>query len=333
MRCLAAELEACKQRVDGLLTELLDQVELPPVLRKAALHLLKAGGKRLRPFVALKACELVGGQEGHVLPTASALELLHTFTLIHDDIMDRDERRRGVSAVHVVWGVPMAIDAGDLLFAMVYHVIVERTPESVPREKLLQVIGVIAKAAIAICKGQALDLSFAERREAVTEDEYFKMISLKTAALYEASATSGAILGGADEDSVERLRVFGRNFGLAFQIRDDVLGLIGKERQLGKPVGSDLKEGKSTILVIHALRTGAKKEREAIQKVLGNPNATDGQVAQAIEAIRATGAFEHAKKLSIQFVQKAKAQLDAFPEVTAKRALLELADFVIVREF
>jgi geranylgeranyl diphosphate synthase type I len=282
MSQLSSQLAETSEKVNALLKEVVNLEWEPTLLYKAARHIIDAGGKRLRPYLVLKSCKLVGGREKDAIPTAAALELLHTFTLIHDDIMDEDEKRRGLSTVHVKWGVPTAIVAGDFLFAKVFETITKHTdPRQVPSECILQVIRGISEATIAICEGQTLDMMF-ESRKNVSEDEYFEMIQGKTAALFEVSARCGGILGGAKKRQVKNLGKFGYYAGLAFQLIDDVLGLTADEKILGKPVGSDIREGKRTLITVHALKNASKTQRKNILETLGDKTASPERIRKGV---------------------------------------------------
>ncbi len=319
--------------VDGMIDRIVSDSKEPKVLYEASNHLIKAGGKRVRPFVVLKSCELVGGLEGTALPTAAAVELLHTFTLIHDDIVDRSSIRRGVSTVHTVWGLPIAITAGDLLFAKVYEAIVGYTdPKTVSSDHLLQVMNILTKATIEVCEGQILDLSF-ESRTSISESDCLTMIRKKTAALFEAAMRSGGIIGGAEPQEIEKLGSFGLKSGTAFQIADDILGLTASEGVLGKPVGDDLREGKKTLLIIHALEKGDENQRKIILGSLGNEDAPDEKIREAIDVLREIGSIDYSRAQADKLVDQAKRDLDVFPESPAKRILLDLADFFMARSY
>ncbi|MBS7620428.1 polyprenyl synthetase family protein, partial [Candidatus Bathyarchaeota archaeon] len=217
----------------------------------AARHLLESGGKRIRPYILLKSCEIVGGDPNNAISFAAAVELLHNFSLIHDDIMDNDPLRRGVPTVHVKWGIPIAITSGDLLFAKTYESILKGKKISpLTHDRFIECIERITTATISICEGQAMDLSF--QSSDVGEDDYLKMIDGKTASLFKACAEIGGIVGGGESTEVRILGEFAWNSGVAFQLIDDYLGLIGDEKTLGKPVGSDIREGKKTLIIIHA---------------------------------------------------------------------------------
>jgi len=299
-------------------------------LYRAAYHLLKAGGKRLRPFLAIQSCLAVGGSEKAALPGALAVELLHNFTLVHDDIMDRDLIRRGVPTVHAKWGVPMAILAGDLLFALSFEAL-SQAEGLVSSERLEKAYELLARVAVEICEGQSLDMSF-EGRLDVSEEEYLSMIEKKTAALFRTSTMLGALLGGGSQEQVEALASYGRSIGLAFQIKDDILGVISEEKVLGKPVGSDLREGKKTIVVIYALEHASSDDRKLLTKVLGSKQCSEEDLKKALEVLSTTGAIEYAYKQARRYVENGLKHLSSLPESRSRRILAELAEFMVTRE-
>lgn len=330
---LDEQIRRTQTKVNAIIERIISAKGAPEVLYKASRHIIEAGGKRLRPFIVLKSCELVGSREETALPVAVAVELLHTFTLIHDDVMDRSETRRGVPAVHALWGEPMAINAGDLVFAKVFDAILNYTPrEWISSEQVLRTLSIITQATITVCEGQAKDLS-PEKRRTATEEDYFEMVHWKTAALYKAAAETGAVIGGGTETQIERLGQFAYNAGVAFQIRDDELGLIGDETILKKPVGDDLRQGKQTILVIYALKHANPKQQRTILAALGNPKATVNQIKEATNLIYSLGAVKYANKKAREFTERAKEQLTSFPDTPAKKALLDLADFFVTRKY
>ncbi len=333
MKELMAKLEETRKRIDAFISEVVNIKEEPTELFKAAKHLIDAGGKRGRPYVALKACSLVGGEEEEAVPVAAALELLHTFTLIHDDIMDKGDFRRGVVSVHRQWDTSTAILAGDLLFAKVFETIVKFVdPKKVDEGRILKILQTVTEASISICKGQAYDMEF-ESRRAVSEEDYFKMIGGKTAALWEASAKAGAIAGGGSEREVKHLSRFGYYAGLAFQLVDDELGLVADEKVVGKSVGGDIREGKMTLIVIHALKNSSEDQKKRILKTLGDNSASQTQVREVIEIIRSLGSIDYVMGKAEDYINKAIESLEIFPDKEAKRDLVEFAEFIVERKF
>jgi len=332
MSRLSTQINESAERVNQFIEKVVDLNSEPGLLYEAARYIVDAGGKRLRPFLVLKSCRLVGGNEEDAVPTAAAIELLHTFTLIHDDIMDRDAKRRGVPTVHTKWDVPIAIVAGDLLFAKVYEAITKFTDtRRVSAKRVLQVMREVSEATVTICEGQTMDMMF-ETRETVSEKEYFKMISGKTAALFETSARCGGIIGGGKKRQINHLGKFGCFSGIAFQIIDDVLALTADEKVLKKPVGNDIREGKRTLIIVKALERASPSQRNVILETLGNKDASQEKIQATIELIDSLGAIGYAKRVADRYIKKAKDALATFPESEDKEDLLSLADLIFARQ-
>lgn len=305
----------------------------PEILAKATRHLIEAGGKRLRPCLALTACEAVGGKVEDALETAAALELLHNFTLIHDDIMDRDEFRRNVKTVHVLWGEPVAIISGDALFAKVFETAAANAQRlGLDGTHAVGLFDTLSKASFEICQGQALDMLF-EGRADVSETEYMRMVSRKTGALLEASAKVGALLGKGNPEQVRALAEYGRLIGMTFQMRDDVLGVAGEREKFGKPIGSDVREGKRTLIVVRALTNAPPEDRATLLRALGKRDASEAELKAAIDVLKHAGAIDYVAERARELVAQAKSKLKALPESRAREVLSELADFTIKREF
>nr|WP_048146738.1 polyprenyl synthetase family protein [Pyrococcus abyssi]CCE70322.1 TPA: bifunctional short chain isoprenyl diphosphate synthase (idsA) [Pyrococcus abyssi GE5] len=325
--------------VDEKLFELIPEKE-PKVLYEAARHYPLAGGKRIRPFVVLTATEAVGGNALKAIYPAVAIELIHNYSLVHDDIMDMDETRRGKPTVHKVWGINMAILAGDLLFSKAFEAI---SRAEISPEKKAKVLETIVKASNELCEGQALDLEF-ENREMVSIEEYMRMISGKTGALFDASAKVGGIVGTENEEYIEALSRWGRNVGMAFQIWDDVLDLIADEEKLGKPVGSDIRKGKKTLIVAHFFENADEKAKEKFLKVFGKyagdvkgkgiiEEDVKAEVMEAIELLKEHGSIDYASRIARELVEKANEALNVLPESRARKDLELLASFMVEREY
>ncbi len=333
MSRLLSQLAETAEKVNRFIDEVVDLESEPTLLYQAAHHIIDAGGKRLRPYLALKSCKLVGGRDEDALPTAAALELLHTFTLIHDDIIDEDEKRRGLPTVHIEWGMPTAIVTGDLLFAKVYETVTKFTdPRRVSPKRILQVLKNVSEATVTICEGQILDMMF-ERKETVSEDQYFRMIRAKTAALFETSARCGGILGGAKKREVERLGRYGHYAGVAFQLIDDVLGLTADEKALGKPVGSDIREGKRTLIIVHALEHASESQRKKILETLGNRSASLERIREVVGLVGSLGSISYAEEKAKKYIEKSKKALASFPASEDREDLISLADLVFARKY
>ena len=333
MNTLSEELNVAGKKVDEMMNLAIGYGGEPRSLYNAANHLIKAGGKRLRPFLVLKSCEIVGGNILDAVPVAAAIELLHTFTLIHDDIMDKDLKRRGMRTVHGIWGSPTAIIAGDLLFAKVYNTVLHQMDlKHVPLQRVFRVLDVITNTNVDICEGQVLDMLF-EKSKSATENDYYNMIGKKTAALLGASAESGAILGEGSEDSILRLKRFAYYSGIAFQIVDDVLGLTADEKVLGKPIGSDLREGKRTLIIIHALKHADRHQEKKILSALGNKKISAEETRNVVDLLNLLGSIKYATDNAQRYLDMSNSQLDNFPDSPTKKLLLELSNFMVHREY
>jgi len=232
--------------------------DTPPELYEPVTYILSLGGKRIRPALVIMACDLFAGAVEPALLPAMAIEVFHNFTLLHDDIMDRSELRRGSPTVHVKYNENVAILSGDVM-----SILASRLMNQAPGVVLNVVHDVFTKTAMQVCEGQQMDMNF-EELTSVTEEEYLGMIELKTAVLIAASLKIGAILGGASQRDAEDLYEFGRNLGLAFQLQDDLLDTYGDPSVTGKKVGTDIVDNKKTILVIQALDTASDKQKEEL---------------------------------------------------------------------
>jgi len=332
---LMGEISRISKGVSNELSKIMEELNVPNVLRESSYHLLKAGGKRLRPFMLVKSYEACGGTGSKPYPAAVAVEILHTFTLIHDDIIDRDETRRGVPTVHVLWGVPQAIISGDMLFALVFKVLSKNLKsEGVKESVIVDVIERLSEALIHICAGQTIDMALAEKPiRNVTMEDYMEMISLKTARLYMVSAEIGGLIAEASPKDVEALKSYGFYSGMAFQMVDDILGVSGVEEELGKPVGSDIREGKKTIVMLEALNRLDDRGRRRLMEILGNRSASREQILEAISLVEASGAVEHVKKLARQYSSEAKKTLTSLPKTEARDLLEALTDFIVERKY
>ena len=299
----------------------------PNNLQEASIYLTKAGGKMLRPSLCLITAEAVGGEKENALKAGSAIELIHTFSLIHDDIMDKDDMRRGMPSVHTVWGEDVAILAGDTLFSKAFEIII--CSEGTTSEQNNQSLATVADACVKICEGQALDMSFEDRFD-VSEEEYMEMIFKKTGALIAAATKAGAIMGGASSEVIDAMYEYGRLIGLAFQIQDDYLDLASDEETLGKPIGSDIAKGKMTIIAINGLAS-AGDESERLLEILKDDNNSQADIDAAIEILKNCGAIEYARNLALESVDQAKEVLEILPDSSSKQVLRDIADFVLER--
>ncbi len=319
---LMEEIKKRSSHVDKGIEEYLP-IEKPYELYKAARYLPDAGGKRLRPAAVILAAEAVGSDIRTVLPAAVAVELVHNFTLVHDDIMDSDDIRRGMPAVHVKWGEAAAILAGDTLYSKAFEIITNAKGEP---SRILKCVDVLSRACRDICEGQWMDVEFEDRSD-VTEEEYLEMIEKKTGVLYAASMMIGAIMGGASDEVADAFYESGRLIGIAFQIYDDVIDMTSAEEILGKVRGSDIMEGKKTLIAIHALNNGVQLD------IFGKGRATTEEINEAVCVLEDAGSIDYVRCLAFSYVEKGKNLLDIVEDSPAKDILLEIADYMIKRSY
>lgn len=295
-------------------------------LHDAMRHLTLAGGKRLRPVIAMLVCEAISGQAESAVPFGVALELAHNFTLLHDDIMDKDEFRRNVPTVHVAFDEPTAIIAGDALFARAFE---ELGTLNVSSEVVRILYVSFSRMIREIAEGQQMDMEF-ESRTDVTEQEYMTMIEKKTARIIEVAAGGGMLVGGGTREQASKLAGYGRATGLGFQIWDDVLDLVGEPEVTGKPQGSDLMRGKKTLVVLHALEHSA--ERDALLRVLADPDLTKTDIDAALNILNDAGSIDYAKRTAQRLAERAKNALAVLPSSKSKELLRQIAEYAVGRD-
>lgn len=308
----------------------LDWDREPQGLYQPIAYTLVAGGKRVRPQLAMIASKLFGGKEEEVLPAALALEVFHNFTLVHDDLMDRAKVRRARHTVHVQWNENTAILAGDQMMIEAYKLITE-----VPEDKLPKVLRLFNKMATQICEGQQYDVDF-ENKEEVSIDDYLKMIRLKTSVLLATALQIGAYIAGAEEQQQEALYQFGINVGLAFQIQDDILDVWGEPDTFGKAVGGDISCNKKTFVYLEAMRIlgeNHEEEKRALQswysQVLDDNTEKIAAVKGLFEQFNVRAACETVVE---NYTQKALQILNGLPQNAAIEQLSQLANKLNTRK-
>ncbi|HJN20584.1 MAG TPA: polyprenyl synthetase family protein [Candidatus Nitrosopelagicus sp.] len=300
----------------------------PKQLYDAASHLIIHGGKRLRPYLVLKSCQMLGGKQSDAISAASAVEMIHNFTLVHDDIMDNDEMRHGVTTTHKKFDIPLAILAGDVLYSKAYNTISSKSKLS--SNYTTQLVSKLSKACIEICEGQVYDIKFAENKKIPTEKEYIKMIEKKTAVLFEVSCAMGAICAKRKQKDVKNLSAFGRNLGIGFQITDDLIGIIGDSKITKKPVGNDIREGKKSLPIILAIKKARGQNRTKIMRVFGNSGASKQQINLAVNVIRSLGVEKEVRDIALKYAQRAEKSISSYTG-SAKNEMAALLSFVTKR--
>ena len=351
-------IEALKER-GAKVVEVLNRKEYeqsfnPEEIREAVYSYLNRPAKRLRPSILLFSCGAVGGDEAVALPAAAAVEVYHTWTLIHDDIIDKDAKRRGFPTVHeqfrtlalgrdysqpdaVDYGRNMAILAGDLQQAWSVQLLQETAGFGVKKEVVLELIAELIGLTKGLLEGEVLDVIFAKRDiRDLNETEVLKMLELKTGLLYEFAGIAGASIGlGRTDDETGMIKAIGsfaRKCGTAFQLQDDILGIVGDEKRLGKPVGSDIREGKRTVIVLHAFRNADSKGRDYLLSKLGDPCLSPEEVDRIRQILLDYNGVDYAKSLAETIVDRAIEELAPLPESEYKELLLAWANYVVDRE-
>jgi geranylgeranyl diphosphate synthase type I len=302
----------------------------PEELYSSASHLISHGGKRLRPYLVLACCRLAGGRAGQAMAAAAAVEMVHNFTLIHDDIMDHDVTRHGVPTVHTKYGTATGILAGDLLFAKAFDLLSARNGR---RAKAggLALVARLSEACRDLCEGQMLDIAMSRSGALPSEKQYVTMIQKKTASLFEASCALGAMCAGADQGMVKKVSLFGRNLGMAFQLIDDLIDVTAGPLRAPHDAGNDLREGKKTLPIMLAIRRARGRARREILGTLGNPAASDDAVACASRAIVALGVDGDVRRKAAAYARAARGALRPIDTPTA-RELAALAGAVVERQ-
>jgi octaprenyl-diphosphate synthase len=307
-------------KVNGIiLDKARSDVEMIPELAR---HLIDSGGKRLRPMLTIEAAKLCGyNGEGHV-KLAASVEFMHTATLLHDDVVDESDLRRGKIAARMLWGNEASVLVGDFLLGQAFKMMVEVGS--------LGALRVLSNAAVVIAEGEVFQLSIA-KNTATTEDDYLAVINGKTAALFSAAAEVGGIIAERSAAEQAALRSYGKNLGLAFQLVDDALDYSGEQAKLGKSVGDDFREGKITLPVVLSFRRGNAEEREFWQRTLERGEMADGDLDRAIGYMTKYGAIDDTIQRARHYGAMACDALAIFPASQAKSALLDAVEFCISR--
>ena len=292
------------------------------LVRQVAEYIISAGGKRLRPALVLLSAGALGYQGTQHHELAAIVELIHTSTLQHDDVVDESDLRRGRETANALFGNAASVLVGDFLYSRSFQMMVDIGN--------MRVMSVLSDATTIIAEGEVLQLMNCHDAD-VDEERYLQVIRYKTAKLFEAASRLGAIIGGADADTEQRLADYGTYLGTAFQLIDDVLDYSGAEGETGKHLGDDLAEGKPTLPLIHVLTHGTPEQRDCVRRAIENGGRDDFPAVLA--AIHATGALEHTKKQAKAEADRAAATISALPASPYKDSLLELSAFAVARSY
>jgi octaprenyl-diphosphate synthase len=313
---LAGDLEEVNKLIQSYM-----ESDYAPRIPEVTTHLVSAGGKRLRPILTLAAARMCGYQGSFHIHLAASVELIHTATLLHDDVVDESTRRRGKPTANLLWDNQSSVLVGDYLFSRAFQLMV--------KTKNLHILDILANASATIAEGEILQLT-ASKDIATTEDIYFKVIRGKTAALFAAAMEVGAVVADQDEKITEALREYGDALGITFQIVDDLLDYLGTEA-IGKNIGDDFREQKLTLPVIKAISVATQSEQIFWKKCIGKGEQTDSDLKNALTIMSKHNSLELTRQQALSWSKKAKLALTQVPDSNLKKMLLDLADYVIER--
>lgn len=336
----APPLARYRREVDRYLRSFLSAQDPPLLYRMARYHLgwedakgrpIDAGGKGLRPSLCLLSCEALGGEREKALPAAAAVELVHNFSLVHDDIQDRDAERHHRPTVWSVWGDAQAINAGDALLALAHLALFRLADGGLPAATLVNAAQLLDARTLEMVEGQTLDLGFESEVE-ITLDDYFGMIEKKTGALFGCALHLGALVAGADDTTARRLDAAGRALGTAFQIKDDVLGTWGEAGKTGKPA-DDIRRRKKSLPVVYALNEAPGSRRDVVKSIYERSEPSEQDVATVLACLDA-GARNYCADVAESYKAQALMTVDSLPlNDAAERDLRDTAAFLLERDF
>lgn len=312
------------EKIDQRLIRLLKEKQ-PKSLYDPCAYVLKSGGKHLRGYLVLLSTKVVGGKYSQAYNAALSVEILHSFTLVHDDIMDNADKRRGVAALHIKYDVNTAILAGDSLIAVAYENLLRDC-----KNNTVSILNTFNQSVIDVCEGQSLDKEFEERLD-VTIPEYIQMIEKKTGALIQMCCSIGAKISIGSNEQIKSLEKYGRNLGLAFQLKDDLLDIVGDTKQFGKNVGGDLIEGKKTYILLKALELANKKDKVELNKIIRNSGIKREEIKKYKDLFLKYDVFEITLQEIKQYTDRAIKAIKALPDSIEKEKLIWLAQLLIKR--
>jgi geranylgeranyl diphosphate synthase type II len=289
----------------------------PGPLHEPTAYVLSGGGKRIRAVLVMLAAEAVGGDGAAALGTGIGVEILHNFTLVHDDIMDRAGTRRGRETVHTRWDEGTAILVGDVMIGLAHRALLDDPPK-----RSIEVMGAFTSGLVDVCVGQALDREF-ETRSDVTLDDYMHMISMKTGRLVETAAEAGGLVGDGTDEQIAALRAYARHIGQAFQIQDDLLDITAEEAELGKMIGGDIIEGKKTYLLVQALqRVSGGDDRALLERMLAQKGLPAEYIGTMRDLYNRHDILDAARDDVRAYIERAEADLLTLPDIPARAVLV-----------
>jgi len=321
------QISSYKQKVEATAFEYLEKVEVP-ALREPFKYLLEGGGKRIRPILAILGCGIAGGSTDDAIDVALSMEVLHNFTLVHDDIMDSSPIRRGRPTIHMKWDISTGVLVGDLMIGYACKLMPKKN-----MSRIFEIQKLFNDAIIEVCIGQAYDIQFNTERNISVQD-YLKMIYKKTSFLLVASIKMGALVGNASDEVLNSLEKFAENLGLGFQLQDDLLDLISDNPKFGKIKGQDLIEGKKTYLVIEANRRAVtNSDRVLMDDYYSSQGLSEDKIPDMIDLMGKLGVFDDAKKLATDYFDKARTALKTLPDNKYRTMLEFVLEDIQIRTF
>ncbi len=293
-----------------------------PLIKKVSEYVISSGGKRIRPMLLILSAYLSGYRGNRHVPIASVIEFIHTATLLHDDVVDNANLRRGLASANSLWGNQASVLVGDFLYCRSFALMVA--------DGDLQILKLLANATTVLAEGEVLQLIYTKNPD-VTEEQYVDVVRCKTAILLSAACQAGAIMGGVSPEQEAGLRDFGMELGIAFQMVDDSLDYSASEKEFGKTIGHDLEEGKITLPLIHALKHCTADERTRVAEVVRKEQITGDDFGMIFDLVGKYGGIEYTLEKAKEYSDRSKRYLDVFSDSPEKAALLKLSDYIVTR--
>jgi octaprenyl-diphosphate synthase len=293
------------------------------LIRKVTEYVFSSGGKRIRPALLLLSARLFGYRGDRHVPLASVIEFIHTATLLHDDVVDNAQLRRGIASANTLWGNEASVLVGDYLFSKSFSMMIA--------DGDLRILSALSAATTMIAEGEVLQLISSTDLD-ITEERYIDVVKSKTAILLATACQAGAILGNAPPQLEAALKKYGMELGIAFQLIDDTLDYTSSEEQFGKSIGHDLEEGKITLPLIHTLRNCTSAEKCAISAIIGMDSLLKDDFARVFDLVHRYGGIDYSLKVAGDYIERSKSRLDVFADSPEKSALMSLADYIITRQ-